>query len=400
MRIGVNRLGFIFAVCFLALAPLSATQIGSAALSGGASSRAANAVWVDPSAIDVSSADVGYRFNVTVWANLSGPSFAWQVSLNFNPAHLRAVRADYTGQGKSRFFTGHTTVPVNPVIRNAEGQMLYGESLLGSDTRPAGNDSLCSIEFEVISQMSQTRLDINNKDTCILDANVDFVACMKYSAVVSQMSGNGVYIIGIAPSQVYSGTSVRVYGGGATPKGLVESLIHGPVNQIAFVSNDSLPFVIVGPGNLTLGSAYTSESGAWEIGFVTPNLAPGEYDVYVLDNETLSSDAIPFEVQVNVTVIAPNSTSIIFSPGSASILSFGHIWMLGGVPQNVTLSTTTTTTVAFSSWPFLLLLVAGVLASGGTTLLLLIVFATRRNNPRRRYTHKMKLYPAGASLID
>ena len=385
MWIGVSRVGFIFAVCSLALAPLSATQIGNAALSGGAMSHAANAVWVDPPAIDVTSADVGYRFNVTVWTNLSGPSFAWQVSLNFNPAHLRAVRADYTGQGKSQFFTGHTTVTVNPAIHNAEGQMLYGESLLDSDTRPTGNDSLCFIEFEIISQMSQTRLDINNNGTFILDANVDIVACMKYSAVVSQISGNGVYIIGIEPSQVYSGTSVRVYGGGTTPKGLVESLIHGPVNQTVFVSNNSLPFVIVGPGNLTLGSAYTSESGDWEIDFVTPNLAPGEYDVYVLDNETLSSDAIPFEVQVNVTVIAPNSTSIIFSPWPASILSFGRIWMPRSVPQNVTSSTTTTTTEAFSSWPILLLLGAGVLASAGTTLLLLIIFATRRNNPRERH---------------
>jgi hypothetical protein len=55
------------------------------------------------------------------------------------------------------------------------------------------------------------------------------------------------------------------------------------------------------------------------------------------------------------------------------------------------------------NWParaVLLLLVAGVLASGGTTLLLLIVFATRRNNPRKRYTHKIKLYPCVCVLTS
>lgn len=364
-----------------------------------------NAVWIDPPVIDAGSAGVGYIFHVTVWANLSVPSFVWQVRVSFNPTHLRATQANYTGQDKSRFFTGHNTIPVNPVIRNTRGEILYGEALVGSDIRLAGNDSLCTIEFEVTSQTTQTKLDIESKDTFILDGDLNIIPCVKYSATVSQTSGSGVYITCVEPSQAYPGTSVHAYGGGATPEGLVALLVHGPINQAEFINNNSTPLIAADQDNMTLGTTYATESGTWDTNFTTPNLYPGDYNVYVLDNETLNSDATLLRIEISDTAIPPNSPIIIYPngtdanatvilPGSpiiyspdpiAGTLSLDHIWTANATQQNASLSTTTTTMIEFSSSPLMLALTAGVLVMGSATLVFLVSVAARKNNLKRKH---------------
>src|SRR4030042_4619259 len=48
-----------------------------------------NAVWIDPAKVNISGASAGYRFNVSLWANFSVPSFAWQVKLYYDTPYLR-----------------------------------------------------------------------------------------------------------------------------------------------------------------------------------------------------------------------------------------------------------------------------------------------------------------------
>jgi hypothetical protein len=77
------------------------------------------------------------------------PSYTWQFKVNFNPAHLQVTKSDYTGVGKSLFFTGISTVPVGAVIDNVTGSITCGESLSGANQRAAGSDSIQWIEFIV-----------------------------------------------------------------------------------------------------------------------------------------------------------------------------------------------------------------------------------------------------------
>jgi hypothetical protein len=111
-----------------------------------------------------------------------------------------------------------------------------------------------------------------------------------------------IYIAGIDPSSAYPNGTVRVYGGGATPKGEVVAMLSAPVNE--FVSgNNTGPWIIVGSSNLTLGSTLAGDSGDWEISFLTPNVFPADYNVYVFDRGSLTGDVISFRVLIHVTVL-------------------------------------------------------------------------------------------------
>jgi hypothetical protein len=104
-----------------------------------------------PSSIDLNTAShsIGYRFNLTLWISTASLSYTWQAKVNFDAAHLQVTGSDYTGAGKSLFFTGFATVPVSPVIDNVTGSITMGESLSGASQRAAGSDTLEWIEFEV-----------------------------------------------------------------------------------------------------------------------------------------------------------------------------------------------------------------------------------------------------------
>lgn len=97
------------------------------------------------------STNIGDKFNVTVWMSTLTGVTAWQTMLHFNPAQIEAVRADYTGVGKSLFFTGYSTVPLAPLINNVTGTLFFAEAILGASVVPAGTNSLFWVEFEIMS---------------------------------------------------------------------------------------------------------------------------------------------------------------------------------------------------------------------------------------------------------
>jgi len=115
----------------------------------------ANAMWIEPSTIDIGGATVGYKFNVTVWANSSLETKGWQFWLVYPNAYINATRANYTAGTKSEFMQDVNTMPVKPSFKvnwNATHNRLdYGEAWLMGDYNQPGYGSLCWIEFEVVA---------------------------------------------------------------------------------------------------------------------------------------------------------------------------------------------------------------------------------------------------------
>ena len=129
------------------------TQTGTAlsipALSEPIEHHPADAMWIEPSSIDLTGYTTGQKFNVTVWLNVTEPCYSWQFKIYFNNTYLNAIRAGYTAGSTSEFFEGLTTLPLPPRIDNDVGYVLYAESLLGEGQRDPGYGSLAWIEFNV-----------------------------------------------------------------------------------------------------------------------------------------------------------------------------------------------------------------------------------------------------------
>jgi hypothetical protein len=162
----------------------------------------ANAIWVTPPIANISFT-IGTRFNVTVWANISQPSYAWQILLRFDKVYLNAVRAGYTAGLVSDFFSGHNTIPTTPIIDNTTGIVRHCESLVGSDSRAAGSGSLCWIEFQVVSPTNETAvyLDGPDTDTFVLDPNGGNIpAITLYSAVIRNASQPFLPVVSVCPA--------------------------------------------------------------------------------------------------------------------------------------------------------------------------------------------------------
>ena len=137
---------------------------------------------------------------------------------------------------------------------------------------------------------------------------------LMFVSLVLPAFAEGIYISGIDPPEGYLGTKVRVFGGEATPNGTVVALLSGPVNQTIVVGNDTIPIVII--GNMTLGWTAADASGYWELIFAVPEVYPGNYTVYAVDNETLTSDAIGFGVLWAVTIVPPKFKINYVSPSA------------------------------------------------------------------------------------
>ena len=138
----------------------------------------APAMWIEPVAVDfdTTTAHVGTKFNVTVWASAVSDVFTWQCKVMFDPTQLTAVRAAYTGGSGSQWFAGHTTVPVSFIIDNST--VWGGETLLGVDVVHASSGSLCWIEFQIMTAPPPdltSLIDTNSPDSFLLDPDLNEV---------------------------------------------------------------------------------------------------------------------------------------------------------------------------------------------------------------------------------
>ncbi|MDH5779126.1 MAG: hypothetical protein OEZ29_00860 [Candidatus Bathyarchaeota archaeon] len=121
---------------------------------------AAGVMWIEPSTVTLSTENIehriGYRFNVTVWVNLTVTCASWEFVMLLNKAHLNAVGCGYTSGQTSQFFENITTVPLIPSFNHHNSThdlVLHGETWgLSAPFRNPGYGSLAWVEFEVVAE--------------------------------------------------------------------------------------------------------------------------------------------------------------------------------------------------------------------------------------------------------
>jgi len=176
----------------VAIITVAALVFGFAAIgTANADLKPAVSIWIDPQVVNITTANyhVGDLFNATVWVNTyqdanNSAVFTWQVTVNFNASLLSVSRVGYTNGTISNFFSGHSTIPVTPIITSTSAST--GESLIGTDSRAPGNGSLCWVEMEILQEPTgngtiTTTLDINNTDTFLLNGDLNEVTAIKYN---------------------------------------------------------------------------------------------------------------------------------------------------------------------------------------------------------------------------
>ena len=126
-------------------------------------SHNANAMWIEPSTIDLNTGNpehtIGYKFNVTLYLNISESYdvFQYQIALKYNRTQLRATRAAFTQPPTSEFMQGHASTALIQIDISflGNGSVLATEALSGTDfincTLPTWG-SLLWIEFEVMAE--------------------------------------------------------------------------------------------------------------------------------------------------------------------------------------------------------------------------------------------------------
>ena len=122
--------------------------------------HAGDSIWIEPSFIDLSDmTPVGYKFNATVWINLTVSSAVWRFKLAYNKTQLNATGCGYTARDKSDFFSNISTVSSVPEFGSldaAHDYVLHNESWSGGGPpRSPGYGGLSWVEFEVMSVPSE-----------------------------------------------------------------------------------------------------------------------------------------------------------------------------------------------------------------------------------------------------
>jgi hypothetical protein len=167
-------------------------------------SHNANAIWIEPSSFDLTTATVGYKFNITVSVNISLAEEvgAWQARVNFNPAYVKADRAGLTGTGglKSNWFQPFSCFAADPIINNVTGYVFWGETIIGAAVTNTGAGTLYWIEFEVVNVPSEPMtltFTLNLPQTYVLDENEYEIPITKYngSAIIPEFSSPIILMI-------------------------------------------------------------------------------------------------------------------------------------------------------------------------------------------------------------
>ncbi|MEM2202345.1 MAG: hypothetical protein QXD73_06295 [Candidatus Bathyarchaeia archaeon] len=163
----------------------------------------ANSMWIEPALISLNSTTpVGFRFNVTIYTNLSVSTYAWQIYLTYNKNHLNVTGCWYSAGAKSQWAGTNPTSPLTPQYgsHNAtHNYVLFGESLQGQVSTPPGVYTLAIIQFAVVAvppggqvYHSELRLNVPNEQNPVV---VSKVLNYPERKSISLSFGGTVYII-------------------------------------------------------------------------------------------------------------------------------------------------------------------------------------------------------------
>jgi len=132
----------------------------------------ANAMWIERSINDFSTdtVEVGDKFNVTVWANITGSlSASWEFKIAYNKNYFNATGCGYTNGMKSEFFANITTIPLVPAYgmhNTTHDYVLHAELWgLSGPFRNPGYGSLGWVEFAILE--IPTEVETFTLDQCL-----------------------------------------------------------------------------------------------------------------------------------------------------------------------------------------------------------------------------------------
>jgi len=120
-----------------------------------------NAMWIEPSNVNVEGQPLGYKFNLTLWINFTAIANgneigAWQFVIAYEKAYINATRVGYTNGTISQWFKDAgvgTTMPVTPdrgSLNATHNYVLHGETWIAGDKAAEGTyGSLSWIEFNI-----------------------------------------------------------------------------------------------------------------------------------------------------------------------------------------------------------------------------------------------------------
>jgi len=158
----------------------------------------ANAMWVEPSTVDLTGRSVGYLFNVTVWVNSSLEECAsWEFMLIYDKTLLKATGCGYTAGGKSQFFENINTLVLDPSfadINVTHAYVLHAELWgMSGPYRGPGYGSLSWIEFNLTAVPIDTLLVFNPDitETYIQNSDQTMISLSTYDCyVIPEFSGH------------------------------------------------------------------------------------------------------------------------------------------------------------------------------------------------------------------
>jgi hypothetical protein len=168
----------------LTLLTLSIVLLSVCPLFSTAHALPADSMWIVPPTLNfnTNSTSAGYKFNVTIWLNMSTPANAWQFYLIYNKNQLNATRCGYTGNGHSQWSGGKPVYAFPPTFgsHNSTYNYVFHGEVLQNEAEGTGTGSLSWVEFQIIQApaqgmtlKSELRLDVHGiQYTYIINASL------------------------------------------------------------------------------------------------------------------------------------------------------------------------------------------------------------------------------------
>lgn len=265
----------------------------------------APAMWVEPATLNfnTTSANVGDKFNVTLWASTVSDVFTWQATVLFNTSQVKADRGGYTAGSTSQWFAGHSTTIVNVVINNANGMATGGETLFYPDVVSASSGSLMWVEFEIKiapdpGTTLTSNLDMNStRYSYLVDTDGNKMAGVTLGHATYTFSAGGppptrhdVAVNSVAPSSghVIQNDSLSI---------AVVALNNGTVTE-TFDVNVTYDGTLIGKQTVT--SLAAGSTRTLNFSWNTTGVAAGDY--------TITATAVPVAEETDLSNNAKNAT--------------------------------------------------------------------------------------------
>ena len=272
------------------------------------------AMWMTPATVNFSTdtTSVGALFNVTLYAGTASDVYAYNWGILYDTSQLAVVAGGYTGTSgaKSQWFGSHSTSTNGPDWIDFPGEILGGESLLGTDIIHASSGSVAWLEFQIIAApgpgdtLSST-IDPNSQgDSYFLDTNLRHIADVSFDHTTYSFSGattppptrHDVAVSSVTPAsnQVNQGQTLSIQ---------VVVLNNGTVTE-TFDANATYDGTLIGTQTATSLAADNTQTLTFN--WNTAGVAPGTY--------TITATAVPVAGETDLSNNAKTATVQVIVP--------------------------------------------------------------------------------------